>query len=244
MIEHGKKENIMAINLKSTQDIPRDHGAKIVVYGDAGIGKTRLIPTLPKPVVLSSEKGLISLSDYDIPYTDIDTIEDFEKAMDWAFSEKADAFESIVIDSITDVGDVILSNLFSGKTKAGNKVHGKQAYGQMFECMLEQLMRIKNYKGKKNFLLIAQLDEKKDLRGNFNRRPAFPGNAMHIKFKHIFDEYFALAITENSKGEMALGLLCTGLADPSYLAKDRSGKLADKEKPDLGYIINKMKGVK
>ena len=57
----------MAIQLKSTGDLG-DQGLKVLVYGQAGCGKTTLSKTLPTPVVLSAEGGLLSLKDDNIPY--------------------------------------------------------------------------------------------------------------------------------------------------------------------------------
>ena len=58
----------MKVNIKSTKDIALDHGIKCVVYGFSGVGKTVLCSTAPKPIVLSAESGLLSLSKVDIPY--------------------------------------------------------------------------------------------------------------------------------------------------------------------------------
>ena len=41
----------MAVMLKSTEALAAD-GVKMLVYGQAGSGKTSLIPTLPAPVFL------------------------------------------------------------------------------------------------------------------------------------------------------------------------------------------------
>ena len=50
----------MAINLQSTNTVSA-RNLKLLVYGQAGAGKTSLIPTLPKPVILSAEGGLLSI---------------------------------------------------------------------------------------------------------------------------------------------------------------------------------------
>ena len=60
------KHTTMAIQLKRTGAIARD-GVKLLVYGQAGAGKTSLIPTLPNPIVLSAEAGLLSIAGADVP---------------------------------------------------------------------------------------------------------------------------------------------------------------------------------
>ena len=47
----------MAIQLKRTKEATAQ-AVKLLVYGQAGAGKTSLIPTLPTPVILSAEGGL------------------------------------------------------------------------------------------------------------------------------------------------------------------------------------------
>ena len=46
----------MAINLKSTGSLSAN-GVKLLVYGQAGAGKTTLVKTLPNVIVLSAEDG-------------------------------------------------------------------------------------------------------------------------------------------------------------------------------------------
>lgn len=50
----------MAVELRSTAGFVQE-GVKVLVYGQAGAGKTRLIQTLPTPVIISAEGGLLSL---------------------------------------------------------------------------------------------------------------------------------------------------------------------------------------
>ncbi len=72
----------MAINLRSTAGLAAD-GVKLLVYGQAGAGKTSLIPTLPNPVVLSAEGGLLSIAGADVPYITISTMADLWEAYEW-----------------------------------------------------------------------------------------------------------------------------------------------------------------
>ena len=65
----------MAINLKTTGGLSAN-GVKLLVYGQAGAGKTTLIKTLPKPIVLSAEGGLLSIQDADLPYIEIGSMDD------------------------------------------------------------------------------------------------------------------------------------------------------------------------
>ena len=37
-----------------------DTGVKMLVYGESGMGKTMLTATLPRPLLISAESGLLS----------------------------------------------------------------------------------------------------------------------------------------------------------------------------------------
>ena len=65
----------MAISLKTTSGLSAN-GVKVLVYGQAGAGKTTLIKTLPNVVVLSAEGGLLSIQDADLPYLEITSMAD------------------------------------------------------------------------------------------------------------------------------------------------------------------------
>ena len=69
----------MAINLKTTGSLSAN-GVKLLVYGQAGAGKTTLVQTLPDVVVLSAEGGLLSIQDADLPYIEIASMDDLREA--------------------------------------------------------------------------------------------------------------------------------------------------------------------
>ena len=61
----------MAIKLVSTRDAAAIQGVKMLVSGPPGAGKTRLCATLPNPIILSAESGLLSLAECDLPAIEI-----------------------------------------------------------------------------------------------------------------------------------------------------------------------------
>ena len=78
----------MAIQLKSTSGVATDGGVKVLVYGGAGSGKTTLIGTLPDPVIISAEAGLLSLSGLDIPYIEVTDMDSLKEAFSYITSNK------------------------------------------------------------------------------------------------------------------------------------------------------------
>src|SRR5690625_2341489 len=99
----------MAIKLQSTKGLSQS-GVKILVYGQAGAGKTSLIPTLPSPVVLSAEGGLLAIADADVPFIEVKDMETLQEAYQWlSGSEEAKPFQSVALDSISEIAEVVLS---------------------------------------------------------------------------------------------------------------------------------------
>ena len=77
----------------STNKLAETRGVKALVYGKAGSGKTRLCATVPSPLILSCESGLLSLRSHNIPVIEIDTEKDLLEAHEWITkSDKANTF--------------------------------------------------------------------------------------------------------------------------------------------------------
>jgi ABC-type polar amino acid transport system ATPase subunit len=100
----------MAINLQHTSSVHSD-AIKMLVYGQAGAGKTTLIPTLPNPVILSAEAGLLSIAGADVSFIEIKNMDDLREAYNWlSGSDEAKAFKSVAIDSISEIAEVCLAH--------------------------------------------------------------------------------------------------------------------------------------
>ena len=71
---------------------------KCLVYGESGVGKTRLTLTCPTPIIISSEKRLLSLKDAEIPVIKIDNHKDLYEAYNLLTGE-SNEFETILVVS-------------------------------------------------------------------------------------------------------------------------------------------------
>ena len=223
----------MAIKLKSTGDLSRN-GVKMLVYGQAGAGKTALIKTLPNPIVLSAEGGLLSLQDANLPYIEVASMDDLKEAYTWAANSKeAAAFASVALDSISEVAEVVL-NFELKKNK-----DGRAAYGEMNTLMQELIRAFRDLPGK-HVYMSAKLEKSADEMGRILYNPGMPGKSLTQGLPYFFDEVMALRVERDADGVTHRALLCD--SDGLWLAKDRSGKLAPWEAPDLGAIITKMGG--
>lgn len=223
----------MAINLKSTGTLSQN-GVKLLVYGQAGAGKTSLIKTLPEPVVLSAEGGLLSIQDADLPFIEISSMEALKEAYEWLTnSAEAKQFKSVALDSISEIAEVVL-NFEKKATK-----DPRQAYGAMQEQMADIIRSFRDLPGR-HVYMSAKLEKTQDEMGRVLYAPSMPGNKTGQALPYFFDEVLALRVEKDQEGQTQRALMCD--SDGLWLAKDRSGKLEAWEAPDLGAIIEKIGG--
>lgn len=223
----------MAIKLRNTRDLHLS-GVKMCVYGQAGAGKTSLIRTLPNPVVLSAEGGLLSIRDANLPYIEITCMDDLREAYKWLVtSAEAAGFQSVALDSISEVAEVVLA-----AEKRANK-DGRAAYGEMSSVMQDLIRSFRDLPGK-HVLMTAKLEKAQDEMGRMLYNPSMPGKTLTQGLPYFFDEMFALRVERDAEGVAQRALLCQ--PDGLWYAKDRSGSLDMWEQPDLGAIIRKIGG--
>jgi phage nucleotide-binding protein len=224
---------MMAINIKNTGSL-HGNGVRMVVYGQAGSGKTSLIPTLPAPIVLSAESGLLSIQDANLPYIEINSMADLQEAFLWASqSDEAKNFASVALDSISEIGEVVLSY-----EKKENK-DARAAYGALSEQMTDIIRAFRDLPGK-NVYFSAKLEKSADEMGKITYNPSMPGKSLTQGLPYLLDEVLALRLERDADGNVQRALQCRD--DGAWLAKDRSGKLDHWEAPDLGAIIRKIGG--
>lgn len=225
----------MAINLRTTAGL-HANGVKLLVYGQAGAGKTSLIKTLPNPIVLSAEGGLLSIADADIPFIEVSNMDTLKEAYEWvANSDEAKGFESIALDSISEIAEVVLN--YEKKIAKDPR----QAYGAMQEQMTDIIRAFRDLPGK-HVYFSSKVEKTQDEMGRILYAPSMPGNKLGQQLPYFFDEVLALRLERDADGNTQRALMCH--SDGIWAAKDRSGKLDAWEMPDLGGIIGKIGGEK
>jgi phage nucleotide-binding protein len=223
----------MAISLKSTLG-GSANGVKMLVYGQAGAGKTSLIPTLPSPVILSAEGGLLSIAGHDLPFIEIADLATLQEAYAWLTgSDEAQQFKSVALDSISEIAEVVL-NAEKKATK-----DPRAAYGAMQEQVTDIVRAFRDLPGR-HVLFTAKVEKATDEQGRILYAPSMPGNKLAQQLPYFFDEVFALRIERDADGGHQRAIMAEG--DGLWQAKDRSGKLDAWEAPHLGAIIEKMGG--
>lgn len=224
----------MAINLKRTSDVT-SNGVKTLVYGPSGSGKTTLIKTLPKPLILSAEGGLMSLSDTDIPYIEIDSMQTLRDAFQYV--KESDEFLSVALDSLSEIAEVVLH------VEKENAKDPRAAYGALQDTMSEMIRAFRDIPGK-NVLFTAKMEKVQDENGRIMYGPSMPGNKLAQNLPYFFDMVFAMRAEKDQDGVMQRALMTE--TDGLWTAKSRSvegRKLAMYEVPDMMVIMNKLSGV-
>jgi phage nucleotide-binding protein len=219
------------IQINNTRDIQHT-GVKILVYAQAGAGKTTLVSTTPPPIVLSAEAGLLSLRDYDIPYIEIRNIDDLAEAYHWAAeSEEASQYQTVCLDSISEIAEVVLAS-----EKKKNK-DPRAAYGVMQDTIQDYVRKFRDLSGM-HVYFSAKLEKVQDEMGRILYGPSMPGNKTGQLLPYYVDEVLALRVEHNDTNQTVRMLQCEG--DGTWLAKDRSGKLDKWMEPDLSGIMQRI----
>lgn len=219
----------MAIKLTTTSRTVADNGLKVLVYGEAGVGKTTLNGTATNNVIISAEAGLLSLSHVDIPVIEVSCFDDvFEAYRFVTQSEEAKGFEWVSLDSISEIAEVCLS---AEKKKTND---GRKAYGTMNEIMADLIRDFRDLPNK-NVYFSAKEKEDNDTHRRF---PMLPGATLGQQFPYWFDEVFNLRVVTNQEGHDERWMQTQ--PDPLHVAKDRSGRLEAWEQPNLDAIAAKI----
>ncbi len=224
----------MAINIRSTKGLHAS-GVKMLCYAHAGAGKTSLIPTLPAPIVLSAEGGLLSIADAEVPYIEIGSMADLMEAYQW-LTESADAkgFQSVALDSISEIAEVVLAE------ELKRNKDGRAAYGELNTVMAGMIRAFRDLPGK-HVYFTAKCEKAIDETGKMLYAPSMPGKSLTQSLPYFFDLVMALRVEKDAEGQTHRMLMTD--SDGTWQAKNRAaGNLEMWEAPDLGAIINKIGG--
>ena len=217
----------MAIKIQSTRDCHVD-GIKAVVHGSSGVGKTVLCSTAPKPIIISAERGLLSLSQMDVPFIEVNTIKDVGDAYNMV-KDHAD-YDTICLDSLSEIAETVV---YTFKKEAAD---GRQAYMKLAEAMGALIKNFRDIKGK-HVVFIAKskrIDDEES--GTWQMEPYLPGKVLPFQLPFLVDEVFYYDMDRKGNRQLMTK------ANRKYIAKDRSGVLDEIEPPNLSEIIKKIRG--
>lgn len=236
-----------SFEMTDTATESRVNGVKLMVYGDAGMGKTSLVPTLPTPFLISAESGLLSLAPQNIdrihpndpsvsrnvPVLKVRNMAEFRDAVRWAQeSHEATQFESGAVDSATEIFEQIL------KEQKVQNADGRAAYGAMHAEAITLLKNFRDIPGLNVYMSSKMAKVQNPITGFTKCAPMAPGKNLTWDIPYLFDMMFALRLGEDEQGTWRYLQTAPCL---QFEAKDRSGACLASEEPHLGRIIEKIK---
>src|SRR5258708_2508772 len=224
-------------DLKPANEHAQNFGVKAIIFGPAGCGKTPILNTAPRAVLLATEPGLLSMRGSKIPTYEAYTSQRIDEFFKWFFnSTETKNFDTLGIDSGSQIADVYLQAALSGTSKAGNKKHGMAAYGEMADNTMEHLRTLFYTRYKHTYVICKE--EIADVELQSLRRPYFPGKVLPVQVPHMYDFLIRLAKT-NVPGVVGETLAFQCVGNMNVLARNRTGNLNEFEPPNFGALVTK-----
>ena len=165
--------------------------AKILIYGQSGIGKSYLAGSAENAIMLDLEKGSASVKNKDIDIIEISNAKEFKKAIVWA--REQDKYKTIIIDSLTRYSEMLFLVL---KKMYPDKKDGLNLWGDFdvaSRSRIEEILSIP-----KN-IIVTLLEEPVNDGGILRKYPMYKAN----KFKMMLPSYFDLVshLVVNDEGK-------------------------------------------
>src|SRR5262245_31143105 len=254
--------------ISADERLAERRGAKILIVGPTGIGKTSLLRTLDPARTLFAEIEAGDLPVLDLP-VDTVRIDDWPTARDLAcriggpnpsFSptmcysqahydavggalENLDRYATVFVDSITAVSRLSFrwaeQQPESFSERSGRK-DTRAAYGLHAREMLLWLHQLQHAR-EKNVVFVGVLERLMD---EFNRfvefRLQMEGNKTSRELPAIVDQIVTMNWVDFGDGKLTRAFICTNPNPWNFPAKDRSGRLEQIEEPNLGKLITKL----
>lgn len=228
------------MRIQTIGDLTNQWGVKVCIYGKPGVGKTRLSLTAPTPIIISGEKGLLSLRTQapHLHAVEVHNIKEFDEVHEWAFkSIEVKNYQTIIIDSISEIADRCLSEE-QNAAKISKSKDNWRPYRNLNDRLMTIFRDFRDYSTHHVYFIAKEEWEKDEQTGINTYRPSMPGKQLTLQLPYMFDEILRLQIVQAPDGSRAPWLQTSG--DMQTVAKDRSGKLDFWERPDLGSIISKI----
>jgi hypothetical protein len=262
-----RKDGVVKI-ISADERLAEKRGAKILLQGPTGIGKTWQAHTLdPKrSLLIDCEAGDLSILDWPAPTTRIDNWPD---ARDLAcriggpnksfpptaayspahfeaiggYVQNLDHYQNIFVDSLTAISRLSF-RWAEQQPEAFSERSGRKdlrsTYGLHGREMILWLNQLQHARAK-NVIFVGILERVVDELKHVEWQLQAEGSKTSRELPGIIDEIITYQFLDFGDGKPPTrGFVCTNPNPWGYPAKDRSGRLDQIEPPDLGKLLTKL----
>jgi hypothetical protein len=217
-------------DMRQAREFAQRYGVKCLTFGPPGSGKTPITNTAPRPMLLASEPGLLSMRKSTVPTYQALTWKRIVEFFDWLEkSNERKNFDTVAIDSASQIAEIYL------RDNPDRISHGLQLYGKMAEAVFDRLHKLYIMEGLHTYIICKQTVEKTDVGASL--KPYFPGNDLNVKVPHLYDEILHLDMQAIPGVGTHKAFHCHSGIGVS--CRDRTGNLAEFEPPDLSALFAK-----
>ena len=184
---------------------------------------------------IKTPSGLLSIKDADnltaIEVKEASEIEEIAQLLENGTLD----YDTVCLDSITEMSEILLA-----QEKAKSK-DPRRAYGEVIEVMIKTMRRFRDLPIHVVFIA-KEAKERDEATGMFHYQPMMVGAKLPTQIPYFFDEVLCMRTfdDETEEGKKITSRWFQTRIGQNYTAKDRSGKLAEFEAPNLTDIINKL----
>lgn len=101
----------MAIEVRKTKGSAKRDGVKFLIFGGSGTGKTSLLASMGRTIIISAEKGDLALNNADnCESIQISNLIELRESYNYVI-EHRNEYDTVGIDSISDIGQMIVAEL-------------------------------------------------------------------------------------------------------------------------------------
>ena len=206
----------MAIEVKKTKGSASRDGVKLLIYGGSGCGKTTLLASMGRTIIISSEKGDLALNDAEnCESIQISSLLQLREAYNYVVANK-DSYDTVGIDSISEIGQMVVAEL--KKDPEFSSLKDTMKLWMKYSDMMLDIAKVFRDISGLNVVIIALAESVKN---GFDEviMPNIPAKKVQAQLPSLYDEVLYLRV--NSEGEREF------VTNPTsdIVAKDRSGKL-------------------
>lgn len=219
--------------IKSTASIQQSAKINALIYGDSGVGKTRLALTCDRPLIISAEGGLLSLAGHEVPYIGVSDIKTAREAIKYTI-DHANEYGTVIFDSLSEIAEIVLADAMQKNPDP------RKAYPEAEAAITRLIRQLRDLPC--SVIWIGKSTVVQDEMGRRIYAPMVPGQKFQDRLPYLLDLVGRLVVDTVTKedGTQQIRRTLRFVSDGSFTAKDRSGKLPELCPAHIGRIIDRI----